>query len=167
MSGIAAATAYIGSDILLSKSNPGQRFIPFNQQPGRQITLPSNLPDPVDPWDGWKPGDPKDWKTWANAGLGVVGAATGVYELAKELPNNNNWGSPNGAWFPLPPIVIQGSTTYYRNYSGLLTAGAQSASGGHTSRSSSTSFNAQIASIQAQINNIQAQVDAISQSRTK
>jgi RHS repeat-associated protein len=167
MSGIAAGTAYIGTDILVSKSNPGQRFIPFSQQPGRQVTLPSNLPDPIDPWDGWKPGDPKDWKTWANAGLGVVGAATGVYELAKELPNNNNWGSPNGTWSPLPPIVIQGSTTYYRNYSGLLTRGPQSANGGHASGPNSSSFNAQVDSIQAQINSIQAQVNAISQSRIK
>ena len=126
---IAVTGAAIGFQTLLSKSNPGQRYIPFNQQPGRMVTTPSNLPDPFDPWDGWKPGSPKDWKTWTGIGIAAIGAATDIYSNARDLPSNRTDLS-SGSWYSLPSIVIQGGSTYYRNYSGLLSTTPQTASGG-------------------------------------
>jgi len=130
------------------------RYVPFSEQ-GRQVRLPGP-PDPVDPWDNgnWKPGNPKDWKTWAGAGLGVLGAAADIYQSAQDLPSNNTQG---GRWTSLPPIIIQGGASLYRNSSGLLSASSQ---GG------ASSYSAQIASIQAQVSRIQTQVNAIAKSRS-
>lgn len=138
------------------------RYVPFSEQ-GRQIQLPGS-PDPLDPWDGWKLGNPNDWKTWVGTGLGVIGAATDIYQQAQDLPSNNQ----SGAWTALPPIVIQGGSSYYRNSSGLLSTTPQNSTGqqGQSGGSGSASFNAQVSSIQAQINQIQAQINAIAQSRS-
>jgi RHS repeat-associated protein len=147
IAGVGTAATYITADMLLR--NKGYRYVPFSQQ-GRQVQLPE-VPDPLNPWDGWKPGDPKDWKTWVGAGLGLIGAATEIYQSAKDLPSNNTQtGLPAGTWAPLPPIKISPPNTTPQ-YGG----GSQSAS-----------YNAQISSIQAQINSIQAQINAIAQSRT-
>lgn len=160
---------YEGTSALLRQS--GGRYVPFSQQ-GREVQLPG-VPDPLNPWDGWKPGDVKDWKTWAGTGLGIIGAATEIYQSARDLPSNKGQSSPtSGGWAPLSPMVIQGGTSYYRNYSGLLSTtpqnatGQQSSSGGGGGGGGSASYNAQIASFQAQINQIQAQINVIVQSRS-
>lgn len=139
------------------------QYIPFSEQ-NRQVQLPGSS-DPLNPWDGWKPGNPNDWKTWVGTGLGVIGAATDIYQQARDLPSNNQ----SGAWTTLPPIVIQGrSSYYYRNSSGLLSTTPQNSTGqqGQGGGSGSASFSAQVSSIQAQINQIQAQINAIVQSRS-
>jgi hypothetical protein len=127
------------------------RYVPFSQQ-GRQVQ-PSGSPDPFNPWDGWKPGDPKDWKTWVGTGVGIIGAATDIYQQAQDLPSNNRL--PSGKWTPLPPINLGGTA---RNWSPQQSSGVQSRNSG--------SFNAQVSAIQAQINQIQAQINAIVQSRS-
>lgn len=97
----------------------GFRYVPFSEQ-GR-VVQPPGVPDPFDPWDNWKPGNPNDWKTWVGTGLGLIGAATDIYQSAKDLPSNNRQTINFSSWAPLPTIVIQGSSSYYRNSSGLLT----------------------------------------------
>jgi RHS repeat-associated protein len=92
------------------------RYIPFSEQ-GREVQLPGPS-DPLDPWDGWEPDN--GWKGWIGAGLGLIGAATDIYQQAQELPSNNQ--QSNGTWTSLPPIVRQGGSSYYRNNSGLLSA---------------------------------------------
>jgi RHS repeat-associated protein len=98
------------------------RYIPFSQQ-GR-LVQPPGTPDPFDPWDGWKPDG--SWKGWIGTGIGIIGAATDIYQQAKDLPSNRPpLPSSGGTWTALPPIVIQGGSTYYRNYSGLLSSTPQ------------------------------------------
>jgi hypothetical protein len=137
------------------------RYIPFSQQ-GRQVQLPGP-PDPLDPWDGWKPDG--SWKGWIGTGIGIIGAVTDIYQQTKDLPSNT--GLPPGKWTPLPPIVIQNGTSYYRNSSGLLSPTVQTSGSRGGAATGSASFNAQAAAIQAQINQIQAQINSIKASNSR